>query len=124
MHALSAPRAARASPISSSSSSSSSASRLVAPVVARPLARRVRSANREEALRALEQFSAGVAQRVAVVASASPSDLAAATTTTTSGPLTSEDGGPGLRSLTAAEFWPFVREEAGDKLVVIDFYTQ
>lgn len=87
-----------------------------------------RSASREEALRALESFSAGVAARVAVVASASPSDLAAttATTTTTATPaaLTSADGGPGLRSLTAETFWPFIREEAGDKLVVVDFYTQ
>ena len=92
---------------------------------------RTRSASREEALRALEQFSAGVAQRVAVVAAAAPGDASAAATTTTtttttsaSGPLTSEDGGPGLRTLTADTFWPFIREEAGDNLVVVDFYTQ
>jgi hypothetical protein len=129
MSALSA-GAVRASAVSSSSLRSAIARSpsllTVRPRGARDLLGRARSSNpsREEALRQLEQFSAGVAQRVAVVASASPSDVAAATVTTTSGPLTSEDGGPGLRSLTADTFWPFIKEEAGDKLVVVDFYTQ
>jgi hypothetical protein len=79
-----------------------------------------RSGGREEALRALESFSAGVAARVAVVASASASDLASAP----SAALSSADGGPGLRELKADTFWPTIREEAGDKLVVVDFYTQ
>lgn len=30
---------------------------------------------------------------------------------------------PGLRELNSETYWKFIREEAGDKLVVVDFYT-
>jgi hypothetical protein len=82
------------------------------------------STSREEALRALESFGAGVAARVAVVASASPSELTTAAPASASAALSSADGGPGLRELKADTFWPTIREEAGDRLVVVDFYTQ
>jgi hypothetical protein len=128
MFALSSSPAMRAAPASSSSSkkgscSSSKSALLLARggPLRHPRAVVTRaSGNKEEALRALENFGAGVAARVAVVASASPSDLAAAPTAA----LSSADGGPGIRQLTAAEFWPTIREEAGDKLVVVDFFTQ
>lgn len=32
-------------------------------------------------------------------------------------------GGTELRELDSASFWTFVREEAGDRLVVVDFFT-
>jgi thioredoxin 1 len=82
----------------------------------RDLPGRVRSASREEALRSLEQFSAGVAAATATAASPSASPPPAA-------PADDAAAG-GLRALTADTFWPFLREEAGDSLVVVDFYTQ